>query len=121
MAGPRRRIRTSSLAKRLALQSAAGLDAAPPERFQHGQELDPPPMARAPLQIANGVRTMFHAGGIGDAAMTAAGRFHDDYVLGVLGVRDREYLRGSGGVSDPRTLSSLPGAAPSARIARSQP
>jgi hypothetical protein len=43
----------------LADQHAAGLDTAPIQRFQHGQDLAPSPMTRAPHQIASGVQALY--------------------------------------------------------------
>jgi hypothetical protein len=96
----------NTLADRLVRQHAAGLATAPIQRFQHGQELGPEPMDRAPLQIANGVQVLYDAHAIGDAAMTAAERFRNNYELGVLGVvLGREWLGGcSGGRADPHIV-----------------
>ena len=101
MSQPRRRVRKDPLADRLARHQAAGLQTAPKERWQHGQELSPEPMQRAPHQVASGVQALYDANSIGDAARSAAARFHNDYVLGVLGVRDRG---GDGGAFDPHVV-----------------
>jgi hypothetical protein len=104
MAQPRRRRTRDKLSDRVADQRAAGLDTAPIQRCQHGQELAPAPMTRAPHQVANGVKALYDAQSIGDAALSAVARFHDDYVLGVLGVRDTERMRGSTGAADPHVV-----------------
>jgi hypothetical protein len=100
---PRKRIR-NTLADRLARQHAAGLDSAPIQRWQHGQELAPEPMERAPHQIGNGVQTLWEAHGIGDAELTSAVRFYRDYVHGIEGVRETERMRGNGGAFNPHVV-----------------
>jgi len=102
MAQPRRRAaRSSSPTERVAGQPGTGgwLDAAPEERWRHGQDLEPPPMTRAAGQVANGVRRFYEAERIGNAALEAAHRFYRNYVEGVIGARD-EPGRGSGDVHD---------------------
>lgn len=81
---PRRRARVSSLAKRLAAHHAAGLDTAPLERFQHGQELAAPTMSRGPHAIAHHAETLF---GLGSPEAEACDRFHRDFVLGLMASR----------------------------------
>ena len=89
----------------MAAHIAAGLLSAPVQRRQHGQERAPDTVERGPHAVASGVQALFDVHAIGDDARTAATRFHDDYMLGVLGVRDREWLGGcSGGAADPHIV-----------------
>ncbi len=65
-------------------------DAAPPERWKHGQDLAPPVALRMPSTVRKGVDALRYADppAIGDAEVAAAARFVRDYLLGIEGVRE---------------------------------
>ena len=88
-----RRPRVSSLAKRIATHRAAGLDTAPLERWQHGQDLAAPATSRGPHAVAHHAETLF---GLGSAEAEASDRFHRDFVLGLMASREDGASRSAG-------------------------
>jgi hypothetical protein len=95
-----RRQRLDALAASRA--DASAFLSAPPERWQHGQDVVGRGAAKRPTSVASGVQALRKAKCIGDAEVTAAERFHRDYVFGVEGVRDplRGGLAGAGDLHD---------------------
>ena len=94
------------LEARLARQHAAGLHTAPIERFQHGQDLAPEVMDRAPHRIASGVQTLFDAKSIRTSELISCDRFRDDYLLRE-GVRDSEPIPGARSGIEARHVMQL--------------
>lgn len=76
--------------------AAAYVDTAPSRRWSHGQDLAPAVGPRMPTSVASGVLALRRLDCIGDSEVEAARRFGEDYIRGVLGVREPSLALRSG-------------------------
>jgi hypothetical protein len=94
------RVKISLRQRRAEALASARVHTAPPQRWQHGQDLEAGVAPRMPTSVASSVQLLRRANAIGDAEVEAARRFWRDYVFGVEGVRDPQEGGRPSGVSD---------------------
>lgn len=83
-------MQTATARKRRARPPIAALrDTAPPQRWQHGQEVEPSTAPHIPARVSSGLEALRRANAVGNAEEQAAVRFTADYLVGIEGVRLR--------------------------------